>query len=85
MVFKPWGVIIPPNTALPIIIDASGIRIPVFLRIIQDVGHEGPRIIDDGLNLDTVSYPAPFQPNTENLTSSCFDPKSFTIKLSPSL
>jgi hypothetical protein len=68
MVFESRVIIIPPNTAFPVIINASGIGVSVFLGIVQDVGHEGPRIVDDGFNLDPVSYSTVFQPNTKELT-----------------
>lgn len=37
-----WVVIIPPNTAMPIIVDTGRIRKAVFLRMIQHLGHKRP-------------------------------------------
>lgn len=38
-------VTIPPNTTAAIIVDAGGIREVVLRRTVQDLGHEGKRII----------------------------------------
>ena len=48
-------VVVPPNTALSIGIDASGVLESVFLRAIQDLGHETPRVVENGLDLRLVS------------------------------
>jgi hypothetical protein len=55
MVLLPRMVVIPPHTALPIVIDTSGVWISILLGVIQDFCHETPRVIENGLNLQTVS------------------------------
>lgn len=42
VIFGRWVVIIPPDTAMTIVVDAGGIREAIFLRTIQHLGHEGP-------------------------------------------
>lgn len=50
-----WMVVIPPHTGLPIRINARSVWKAVFLRAIQHFGHEGPRIVKNGVCLDPVS------------------------------
>lgn len=55
MILLAGVVVVPPDTALPISIDASGVLEPILLGAIQDLGHETPRVVENGLNLQLVS------------------------------
>lgn len=51
MVLCPWVIIVPPDTACAVGIDAGRVREAVVLRIVEDFGHERPGVVQDGSNL----------------------------------
>lgn len=52
MILRPRMVVIPPDTRSAVFIDASGIWESVIGRIVENLGHERPRVIKHGGDLN---------------------------------
>ena len=73
-----WVVVIPPDTATPITVDAGSIRKSIFLRAVKHFGHERPGVVKNGSHL-YLSVSLYCQCRSEIPTSLCLVVKFFTI------